>query len=144
MVQLAFLLGAKKDYWQLTMEERDIIAENQAQARRSARDLANDIYSGRYEGEVQANASLEGLKSRIGQWVTAALGMFDMGKLFRDDDPYLRWRRGDTQESCSDCKGYDGKARRASEWRALGVHPKGRMLACGGWKCQCEFEEVMG
>ena len=56
----------------------------------------------------------------------------------------LTWRLGNTIEHCSTCSGFNGQSKTAEEWEALGTYPRAKngTLECGGWNCDCRFEEV--
>jgi hypothetical protein len=56
-----------------------------------------------------------------------------------------KWTEGDTKDKCGTCVSLDGIVAYASEWEALGVHPKGApndKLICEGWACQCTLEDT--
>ena len=51
------------------------------------------------------------------------------------------WQLGPT-EHCVDCERLSGKVKRASYWETSGIRPQSHLLACGGWRCQCSWEET--
>lgn len=53
------------------------------------------------------------------------------------------WIEGDTNKKCDTCLALDGIVMYASEWEALGLHPKNppnSKIDCGGWRCGCRLE----
>jgi len=70
-------------------------------------DIGAAILSGSYEDSAGA------LASRLGLWVTTALGAYALGQLFKTSDPYLQWTYGPT-DHCGDCLALNGQIHRAS------------------------------
>lgn len=100
--------------------------------------LSDDIYAGRYKPEELGE---EGAERRIELWVGTLGMMYAQGQMHRRDDPRFAWRTGST-ESCETCASLSGRVRTAKEWLAGPYYPRSRSLACGGFRCQCYFDEV--
>ena len=123
-----------------------VLQRAEAQARQSARGLANDIYvEDRYAPKPDETAQDvdERRTSRAAMWAATLAGMYAFGQMQRQDDPYLRWQVGPT-EHCSDCARLSGQVHRASEWRASGWQPQSTALECNGYRCQCRLVETDG
>lgn len=100
--------------------------------------LATAILGGRYEDRGAA------LSSRLALWATTALGVYTLGQLFREDDPFFEWVMNPFKDSCVDCIRLDGQVHTMSEWKASGWKPQARHLACHGYNCGCIWSEVQG
>lgn len=120
-------------------------------ARESISDLADRIYSGEYSevvdeetGEITQTTE-EGeahLESRLVLWVASAAGVYALGQLFAEATRMYIWNIGGTIEHCVDCLRLDSQIHSALNWRAAGWRPQSRRLECGGWRCDCSFQEV--
>jgi len=145
---LALIMGSRLglDSIQFAPQIGSVLQQAQAQARQSARSLADDIFvEDRYapaEGQTSQDVE-ERLHSRAGLWAATLLGMYAFGQMFRQDDPFLMWTVGPT-EHCEDCLRLNGQVHRASEWRASGWQPQSTVLQCKGYRCACSFVEVDG
>lgn len=100
--------------------------------------LATAILGGRYEDRGAA------LASRLAMWATTALGVYALGQLWREDDPFFEWIRNPFKDSCVDCIRLDGQVHTMSEWKASGWKPQARHLSCKGYNCGCIWSEVQG
>lgn len=61
-----------------------------------------------------------------------------LGTLYSaDSEDRFTWHYGDT-EHCGDCEELNGVTKTAAEWIEDGRVPKGTMLECRGYYCQCE------
>lgn len=123
-----------------------VLQQAEAQARQSARGLANDIYvEDRYapqQDETPADVE-ERRQSRALMWAATLAGMYAFGQMWRQDNLFLRWQVGPT-EHCSDCNRLNGQVHTASEWRASGWQPQSTRLECNGYRCQCRLVESSG
>ena len=54
-------------------------------------------------------------------------------------DQKLEWVWDPLKEHCSSCEALNGRVHRASVWAGFNIQPQSRFLACGGWRCGCEF-----
>jgi hypothetical protein len=111
--------------------------------------LADDIYEGRYsENDDQTeDEGNDKLWRRLSLWTFTLGAVYAIGQLYPKpgpdfSEPRYVWRRGSTKEPCSTCLSLDGVIMTASEWRISGYRPQGSSLECGGWNCQCYWEEV--
>lgn len=144
-VLLWFLRGSEKTEDELTGADWQAIDEQIRYAQESARQLARDIESGRYEttdpetGDTVNNGQL---LNRVAVWGTALLGVANIGMVHRRGNPELMWVFTPGKEHCNDCLDLNGTIRRASEWRAQGPMPQSRDLECSGYNCGCYFVEV--
>jgi len=77
--------------------------------------------------------------TRLPMWVNRYEMMRNLGQVYACKDQKLAWVIGPTREHCADCLRLDGRVYRASTWQSSGWVPKGRSLACGGYKCLCAF-----
>lgn len=130
----------------------------------AARAFAEDIVAGvytdisRYATAAAAIAALEAgsgedtlaakqkaenrIQSRVNLWLAFIASMYSFGQTGKAGVD-LTWRRGITIEPCETCLSLDGQTKSAEEWSKLGVYPQARngSLKCGGWYCDCFFEE---
>ena len=91
---------------------------------------------------LDIETKLPSILKRIKKWVNKARNIYETAKLHDKSDPVYEWRRGNTAEPCNDCLSLDGLRMKASSWRKFSFRPKGRMLACKGYNCQCVFVKV--
>lgn len=132
-----FRRGSRTRYTDLRPEELEAI---QAQTERhllSISGLTDDLYTGRYVGNV------EGIAGRLDMWMNMAVGIYSLGQTYRRDEPYYAWRYGPT-EHCVDCLRLNGQVHTASAWRASGWVPRSYGLTCKGLYCQCSYVESIG
>lgn len=80
--------------------------------------------------------------SRVELWTNRYNSVKHIAQVTAGGDRKFRWRIGHTHEHCDDCAGYDGRVYRASIWAKYQALPQSRSLECGGWRCQCRFEET--
>lgn len=79
--------------------------------------------------------------SRVELWTNRYNSVKHIAQITAGADRKMRWRVGPT-EHCQDCAGYDGRVYRASVWAKYNAIPQSRSLECGGWKCQCRFDDT--
>lgn len=82
---------------------------------------------------------IDPLLNRVDLWVAKYPEVERLAEVTCGGNTKLKWVLGPTEQHCTDCAQYDGTILTADEWGALGVHPQGDMLECGGWNCLCEF-----
>lgn len=106
----------------------------------SAAGLGAAILAGDYE------EGGDNLAARVAMWLGTAAGIYALGQLFREGDPYLMWNRSFFKDSCKTCKALDAVVRKASNWAKTPYYPQAHngSLACGGWLCGCFWTEVEG
>lgn len=85
---------------------------------------------------------LTAVRRRVDQWVSQFANVVEVGYLVAKRDGKIKWKRDPRKESCQSCLALDGQVRRASFWRALGIAPRDKKLACFGIWCGCEFEDT--
>lgn len=93
---------------------------------------------------VMENLKVDGHKladaqSRIPMWVNRYREVMNTAKTTAGEDQKLMWVLGPT-EHCSSCLKLAGKVKRASMWRASGIHPQHPDLECHGINCLCELQ----
>lgn len=136
-----FLAGARISDGDQTEEELDLIDAEIEITRERIPPLADDVYAGRYISQEGQSLELS-IAAKVALWASTAAMLFEIGKTFRRDDPLLQWFITPGKDSCSTCLSLNGQVHRASEWRQIGFHPKGRNLECGGYNCGCYRLEV--
>jgi hypothetical protein len=153
---LLFLLGGGEPTLQPAQAR---LRASLRQARGSIRVLADDIFSGRYSPGERSSAAVmtaEDGRAMLGRrmelWAGTAAYLYHSGQVLRPSPPAvpaaggvpgLVWRLGATERHCADCARLDGRALTREGWLAAGVEPKSPQLQCGGWRCDCRFEEVV-
>jgi hypothetical protein len=127
------------------------LEEQQAMIRDSTQALAGDLFDGRYSASENktAEAARGSLLSRLELWTFNMGAAFYIGLITAVTalaaEPSYQWVLGRTEKHCSTCLEQNGQVRTRSEWAiwaADGVHPQGRGLECGGWRCDCSLVEV--
>ena len=91
------------------------------------------------------DADPDSVFNRGSVWAATISGMFWWAMKGRaDSDVQMVWRRGNTVEPCATCLWLDGQVKTAAQWAELPYYPQARngSLECGGWNCDCRFEEV--
>lgn len=87
--------------------------------------------------------------SKVELWAMRAREARNKALLMAKSDPKLIWALGRTEKHCSTCAKLNGKVKRASYWRKVGVQPQSPpnpYLECQGWRCDCTLsptEEAM-
>lgn len=85
--------------------------------------------------------ALQPLLDRAEMWVTSYERIVNLAGVMAGADQKAVWIYGDTVEHCPSCKAYEGRVYRNSTWRKYlepyDLMPKGKGLACGGWRCDC-------
>jgi 2'-5' RNA ligase len=83
------------------------------------------------------------LIGRIDTWVNKGLKrIYDLGKLWAKSNQMQIWVYGDTIDHCKTCSKAQGQIHRAKDWLRKGIVPRGDGLECGGFKCDCRFEDT--
>ena len=115
----------------MTREEQDVINEQV--------DLAQDSDFGK---ELTAGLFLTGgrsLAERVVIWVNVASSIYEMGRTYDKNDPFLKWVRDPVKMSCGDCIRLNGQVHRASAWKSSGWFPRSNGLECKGFRCGCRY-----
>lgn len=143
---IVFMAGSKKRQDEFTEEDRQELAGAASIASASAIGLASDIFAGRYKDKARQAELDDALSSRLALWALTAAGVFAAGQLAKDANTYLVWRRGATVDPCRTCIALDGVVRTVANWRKTPYRPQARngSLECGGWNCDCRFEDHGG
>lgn len=111
-------------------EARNDLDSELAIAATAGTQLAAELVEGNYQDRQDS------LFSRIGLWVTTALGVYGLGQLYNATNPYYEWVFGAT-DHCNDCIRLNGQIHRALDWRLSGWRPQSRSLECKGYNCAC-------
>jgi len=138
-----FLLAGGR---QNSPEGNKFLGEQQQLARDSSMALATDLFDGRYNGVE----GFDSLLKRLELWTynlgaAHQIGLVTAVVLVGQPEPRLTWLLGSTKKHCDTCLEQSGQTRARSEWAALaamGIHPQGRGLTCGGWRCGCILVQV--
>lgn len=75
-------------------------------------------------------------------WLNKCIGeLYMLGFMLAQSERHLKWVLGPT-EHCTTCLGASGEVHTARQWLAMGIFPRSSRLECGGYECQCSFEET--
>ena len=99
--------------------------------------LADDILNAR----MNPDATLAPFKLRAEMWANRYNEMVSQARMWFGGKIPLEWVVGPT-EHCEDCARLEGIVATAEDWRASKWRPQGRMLDCGGWRCQCSLQST--
>lgn len=97
-------------------------------------DLADWIESKRHDASKWRDLSY-----RINVWVMRYAAVRTIAQSMTCADKKMVWYLGRAKKHCSDCKSYEGKVYRMSQWVAAGALPQARGLECGGFNCDCRL-----
>jgi hypothetical protein len=126
---------------EISPEEWSILQERINQENAQIAGLAADINA----SNRAAGGKLGDLMPRAELWINRYNDIVNLARMTASTDPKLRWAIGvGAIDHCQDCLDYNGKVYRASVWAKYGIRPQGENLACGGWRCQCEFVPAAG
>ena len=131
-------IDIEPDYSQLPPEAVEELQNEIGISITAAANLGGEIMAGKYEDRGAA------LASRLAMWATTALGMYALGQLWREDDPFMEWSFSPSKSHCEDCARLNGQIHTASEWQASGWRCQSRALACQGYNCGCMMVEAQG
>ena len=152
LITLFLTAGAHPDELDNPALVREIAANRQ-----SARNLARDIWAGRYDEREEPKAGYpvqtaeQGeakLANRLLLWVRKAGVAVTLGAIFKpviDRLVTTVWRVGAT-DHCVTCLGLDGVVLTREEWQTLaarGIYPRSSKLACRGFHCQCSNDTIV-
>ncbi|MFA5166600.1 MAG: hypothetical protein WC449_04940 [Candidatus Paceibacterota bacterium] len=132
-----------KDPEDFTEEEQDRLDEYVNVNLESVGQLADDIYSDKYQDTEDRDGTAM-LLVRMGLWVMNAYALATLGMLNNpsNQENKLRWNLG-TAEHCSTCLALDGQIHTVSEWNDSGFYPGNTsLLLCNGFNCACRFSDV--
>jgi len=83
---------------------------------------------------------LRPLLDRAEMWILRYTDVENEARTMAANDPKLEWVWDPAKEHCTSCARLNGKVKRASFWREMGVlpqNPPNAKLECGGWRCGC-------
>ena len=92
------------------------------------------------DGSKENKGKLTPLLQRAQLWVNRYNDVKSEAQILACKDQKLRWDLGLTEKHCRTCYALNGKVKRASFWKKLGVRPQNApnyLLECEGWKCDC-------
>ena len=89
---------------------------------------------------------------RVEGYLSTLDSVYNMGLLFANKNQVLWWRLGPTEKHCENksgstgCASLDGKSHTAKWYIARDLIPgrPGAAQTCGGYQCQCYFENKAG
>lgn len=93
-------------------------------------------------GSKENKGKLTPLLQRAQLWVNRYNDVMNEAQVMACKDQKLRWDLGATEQHCRTCYALNGKVKRASFWKTLGVRPQNApnlLLECEGWRCDCSF-----
>lgn len=100
--------------------------------------LANHVE----QNNEASGGKLGSLWPRTEIWIGRWQGVRDKAKVMACGDQKLEWVQGPTEEGCPSCSKLNGKVKRASYWKRVGILPRvhgAEYLACNGFRCLCEL-----
>jgi hypothetical protein len=87
-----------------------------------------------------AGKRFSSLSVRSELWVNSWNAAYNQAMALFRKNQKMKWVLGATKEHCTDCLKYNGKVKRASQWKDAGISPQMRALECKGYRCKCKFE----
>lgn len=93
-------------------------------------------------GSKENKGKLTPLMQRAQLWVNRFNSVVNEARVMACKDQKLKWVLGATEKHCRTCAALNGKVKRASFWKKLGVRPQNApnpMLECEGWLCDCSL-----
>ena len=94
-------------------------------------------------GSKDNGGQLTPLYDRLELWVNAYGRIMSLAGQLAAADAKGLWKYGDTVEHCASCSTYAGRVYRNSVWakwlEPYDLLPRGKGLACGGWRCDCSI-----
>ena len=123
---------------ELTIDEMKVLRYRISQQTNYLNRFAEVIEAGSKEN----GGKLTPLMQRAQLWVNRYSDVKNEAQILACGDQKLRWDLGATEQHCRTCYALNGKVKRASFWKKLGVRPQNApnaLLECGGWKCDCDL-----
>jgi hypothetical protein len=123
---------------ELTVAETKELRFRIAQQTNFINGFAEDIE----RGSKANGGKLTPLMQRVQLWVNRWNDVRNEAQVMACKDQKLMWELGATEKHCKTCFALNGKVKRASFWKSLGVRPQNApnpLLECEGWKCDCRF-----
>jgi len=97
-------------------------------------------------GSRANGGSLTALYDRLEMWITTYGRIESLAGQLAAADQKGIWVYGDTTNHCPSCSAYAGLVFRNSVWvkflEPYDLLPRGKGLACGGWKCDCSIKKT--
>ena len=94
--------------------------------------LAEDVYTAKAVSPANANA-------RAQMWGKSLQMFNDAGMYSANRNGMFLWRMNPLKENCKTCLRMNGQVHRLKTYKARGILPRAKVLACGGWLCGCEL-----
>jgi len=140
-ILLVFLVGSALTIPQIRREARNLIDEQIEIALESSRELGDRILAGQYRS-WDGNPPQRSLSNLFAVWGGVLATAYQFGILFyKKAREMLRWDIGEA-EHCATCLRLNKQIHPRWKWRIRLLHPKSRILDCGGWRCKCKFTPV--
>lgn len=97
-------------------------------------------------GSKANGGALAPLYDRLEMWITSYGRIESLAGMLAAADSKGVWVYGDTVEHCASCSAYAGRIYRNSVWAKFlepyDLLPRGKGLACGGWRCDCSIKKT--
>lgn len=95
------------------------------------------------QGNRESGIKLGKWQDRTALWSNRFADVESRARVMAQNDPKLAWALNVTRQpevNCPTCLRLEGKVKRASYWKRVGVRPQNppnSALICGGWLCGC-------
>lgn len=97
-------------------------------------------------GSKANGGTLAPLYDRLEMWITSYGRIETLAGMLAAADSKGIWVYGDTIDHCASCSAYAGRVYRNSVWAKFlepyDLLPRGKGLACGGWRCDCSIKKT--
>ncbi len=120
---------------EFTTEEQAVLSQRIDQAASTVVGFAASINA----NNRASGAKLKPQLGRAEMWTNQYVTTRNMAQQIACADRKLKWVWNPMKEHCHDCQRYNGRVYRASTWRKYNIAPQSRNLACGGYRCGCNF-----
>lgn len=129
---------------EMTVEEKEVLAEETKQERgywiRLANQMFNDVLP--LKGTAEFQQASEKMLDRIELWVNAGLRhVYDLGKGYASLNSMKKWVYGGTVAHCQSCDAANGQVHRMRTWLKY-LTPRSEECLCTGINCQCELVDT--
>lgn len=81
------------------------------------------------------------INNRVQMWINRYVAVRTLAASLACASKKKKWRLGPT-EHCRTCAGFEGRVYRYQVWERNGALTQSHNLCCGGFRCQCFFEDT--